>query len=632
MDYSELVKSYKKLESTQSTLEKTEIISKLFINSPKEDLDTLAHLIRGKAFSEWKNLDLGIGKKLIIKAISKATGIKEEKVKKEWKNKGDLGDAVEVIVKNKKQQTLTTKKLTLSLVQENLEKIAGAEGSGSQSKKISLIAELIGSAEPEEAKYIVRTVLENLRIGVGEGLVRDAIVKAFFSELIGLSELDGYEITGQQVGIDKQLLGSISEYRLNKVKEKTELIEIDLSDDGISKLWKKEGADVFITDRKKEIEDRLKGIVQHAYDVSTDFGEVAEVASKKGVQGLREMDIELFRPIRVMLAQKSDSMEDAFEAVGSEEGLAALEYKYDGIRVQIHKEGSDVKIFTRRLEEITDQFPEIVNAIKDSIDEEEVIVEGELVGFDPQKGYLPFQKLSKRIKRKYNIREMIEKIPVTVYLFDLIYCNGNSLIRQNLRIRWSKLNSLINKIDNSVELASHLETSDLDKAQSFYQKALDENQEGIMLKNLSKRYKPGSRVGYMVKLKPVMETLDLAIIGAEWGEGRRRDWLGSYKLACMNKETGELKSIGKMATGFTDEQLEELTNKLEDMIIQEDGRSVKLKPKVIVEVAYEEIQESPKYESGYALRFPRLVAERETLGTGDVDTLDRIRELYGKQS
>ncbi|MDY6774414.1 MAG: ATP-dependent DNA ligase, partial [Candidatus Nanohaloarchaea archaeon] len=342
--------------------------------------------------------------------------------------------------------------------------------------------------------------------------------------------------------------------------------------------------------------------------------------------GLGGMEMELFRPVKVMLAQKVESMEDGFDTVGDEDCEAALEYKYDGFRVQIHKKGEEVKVFSRRLEDVTEQFPDIVKAVKESI------IEGERVAYDPEdNSMVPFQKLSKRIKRKYDIQEMVEKIPVTVYLFDTIQMEGEVMIDEPQRERWKELKETVEEEDWDLELAHHIETSDLEEARKFYQKALNQGQEGIMLKNLDARYKPGSRVGYMVKLKPVMETLDLVIVEADWGEGRRSDWLGSYLLACREEETGDLKTVGKMATGFTDEQLEEMTQRLEPLVVESEGRHVELKPEVVVEVAYEEIQESPKYESGYALRFPRLVQVREDMDPEEANELGKVENLYESQ-
>jgi len=183
--------------------------------------------------------------------------------------------------------------------------------------------------------------------------------------------------------------------------------------------------------------------------------------------------------------------------------------------------------------------------------------------------------------------------------------------------------------EKEVRLADRIETSKEQKVQEMQQRSLSEGQEGIMMKALDAKYKPGNRVGYMVKLKPTMETLDLAIIGGEWGEGRRSGWIGSLKLGCYHPEKDEYLMVGKMATGLTDEQLEELTDRLEPLVTEENGREIKVRPKVIVEVEYEEIQKSPNYDSGYALRFPRMKQFRED--KEDSDSIEKVENLYNDQ-
>lgn len=638
MQYSRLSQCYQNLESTQSTLEKSSIMADLFEDAKPEDLEMLAHLVMGRAFPAWKDLDMGIGDKLMVKALSRTTGISEDAVEDAWREQGDLGDVATEFVGKKKQQTLAQKELTVDLVQNNLEEIAQMSGSNSQDRKIAKISELIGFATPQEAKYIVRTVIENMRVGVGEGLVRDAIVEAFFAELVTPSDFPKkLESSGLNVGIDADAEETVAGYGLfDTFAEENKVTYIDTDDLERTDFWRNgDGYDLLVIpeDTISAWEDRLAYMIQHAYDVTTDFGQVARIAAEQGPDGLDDLEIELFRPVKVMLAQKVEAMDDAFEKVGNGEGNAIIEYKYDGMRVQIHKRGDDVKVFTRRLEDVTKQFPDIVKAVKENVEVEECIIEGEAVAHDPDDwSKVPFQQLSKRIKRKYDIQEMVKTIPVAVYLFDIIYKDGESLIEAAGKERWDTLGDCIEAEDRSLVLADHIETNDPEEARAFYQKALNENQEGVMLKNMDARYKPGSRVGYMVKMKPVMETLDLVIVAADWGEGRRSEWLGSFTLACRDQETGEFLTVGKMATGITDEQLKEMTDRLDPLIEETDGRQVTIRPEVVVEVAYEEIQESPQYESGYALRFPRLVQVREDLDAERANEQEKVKRLYEEQN
>ena len=553
MKFSKLVDHLEKVESTQASLEKIEFLSDLYSESG-EDLEDVVMLSLGRISPAWKDLDLGISSKSLVDIISQASGRKEKGVEEVWKTSGDLGDAAEEMIENKKQQRLMTNELTVEKVMERLQRVSEMEKQGisqsvSQDKKKKMLADLLSSAEPEEARYLARMMLENLRIGIGEGTVRDALDSAF---------LDG---------------------------ENSEL-------------------------------------VQQAYDYSNDFRRVAQ-ASREGVEELEKIDLELFRPVKSMLAQKVENIEEGFETVGKP---AAVDYKYDGLRAQIHVKDGEVKIFTRRLENITDQFPDVKKFVESQVDSKNCIIDSEIVGMKDGE-VIPFQRLSKRIKRKYEIEKLRNEIPVELRPFDLIY-EQDSLMEEPYSERWSRLESIIDE-NEDVRLADHVETSEVEEVNEMQQASLGENHEGVMMKSLDAEYKPGSRVGYMVKLKPVMETLDLAIIGAQWSEGRKSGWLGRLKLGCWNEENQEYEMVGRMSSGLTDEQLEEVTERLKPLIKSEDGRDVELRPEVLVEVEYEEIQESPTYNSGFALRFPRLKSFRDD--KEKADSKEKLENLYDSQ-
>ncbi|MFB6200271.1 MAG: ATP-dependent DNA ligase [Candidatus Nanohaloarchaea archaeon] len=557
MEYSALVDTYEQLEQTQSTLEKTSILAELY-SQHSEELEKLVLLSMGRSFPEWKDLDLGLSSNMMVDIIQEATGRTEEEIENVWKNEGDLGNAAEQMVENKTQQRLMTQDLTVQKVRNKLEKVAkmqkeGLSQSVSQDKKKKEIADLISSATPREAKYLTRTVLRTMRLGVGEGIVRDALAEAFF---------DG---------------------------ENTEKI-------------------------------------QRAYDLTNDFTKVAE-ACKDSVEALENLEMELFQPINSMLAKKVETVEEGFEEVGTP---AAIDYKYDGMRAQIHIGEEDVKIFTRRLEDVTKQFPDVKKAVKEHVEEKNIVIDCEIVAYDPEDfSTVPFQKLSKRIKRKYDIQKLKKEIPVEVRPFDLLY-RQESTIDQKYSDRWNQLNQIVDEEKKKLRIVDHEETEQTEDVQKMQQESLAKGHEGIMMKAVDKEYKPGSRVGYMVKLKPTMETLDLAVIAAKWGEGRRSDWLSRLRLGCWDKERQEYRMIGKLATGLTDEQLEEITEKLKPLITEEDGREVQVRPEIIIEAEYEEIQKSPNYDSGYALRFPRMKQFRED--KEEADSLEKVENLYQQQN
>jgi len=564
MEYSILADTYEKLEEMSSKLGKTDILSELFSKTPSEELPKVVLLAAGRVFPAYSEYELGIATQMMIKAISKATGFSAEDIEKKFKKTGDLGTTTEECIKSRKQTTLFKKRLTVSIVFENLQKIAFATGAGSQERKLNLIAELMTSAQPKEARYIVRTILQELRIGVAEGIIRDAIVKAFL------------------------------------VKE------------GMS----------------KEEKNEVTSAVDYAWNILSDFGEIAKITKERGVKGLKRVKLRLGQPIQVMLGEKAESIEEIIKKFGK----VAAEYKYDGLRTQIQKKDDKIWIYTRRLEDVTKQFPDLVKLCKKGLKTNECIVEGETLGINPKTGLpLPFQMLSQRIHRKYDVEKMAIEIPVQIHLFDIVYLDGKILFDKSFKERRKILESIVKIIPQKFELAKQIITDDVKKAEKFYQEALNAKQEGLFLKVLDSTYVFGRHVGGWYKIKPIMETLDLVIVGATWGVGSRANWLSSYVLACRDSDTGKFLPCGMMGTGLTEDQFQLMTDTLKDLIIEERGREVKIRPKIVVEVAYQEIQKSPNYESGYALRFPRLMRIREDKSSDEVDTIERVSSLFKTQ-
>lgn len=259
-------------------------------------------------------------------------------------------------------------------------------------------------------------------------------------------------------------------------------------------------------------------------------------------------------------------------------------------------------------------------------------MEGEAVAVDPEtRRPKAFQDILRRFRRKYDVDKMTREIPFETYIFDILYVDGETMIDVPFRDRRKRLEEVIKPIARKLELAQQIITDDPRVAEKFYNQALAMGHEGVMIKNLDAPYIPGARVGHMYKIKPVMETLDLVITGGLWGTGKRTGWLSSYILAVRDSEAGGFLSVGRVGTGVTEEQLEEFTQRLKPLIESEAGTKVRVKPEVVVEVAFQEIQRSPKYKSGYALRFPRIVRIREDKSPDDADTMERIHRLYRLQ-
>ncbi len=558
MDYSRICEIYHALENTSKGLEKTEILAG-FLGEIRKNPEFI-YLVQGKIFADFDARETGISTQIAIRAIAKATGVADSDVVTQFKEFGDLGKSAEFLMKDmKKQKALFSSKLSVEKVLVNLRKICTFSGKGTVESKINLIVELLHSATPVEAKYIIRTILADLKIGVGSGIIRDAIAISCF--------------------------------------------------------------------KPKDLEEKKKYVlaVQEAYDKATDFAEVFESSCK---DELDKIKLKPGKPVKVMLFPKAHDIEDAFRIVGRP---AAFEYKYDGFRVMINKEKSGtIKIFTRRLEEVTHQFPEILKYVQENVKGANFILDAEAVGYDSKTGkYTDFQSISQRIKRKYHVEEMAKAFPIELTIFDIIYFNDKNLIDESFIERRKLLQKIVNQKKFKIILAKQIITDDIKKATKFYEEALAENQEGLMGKNLNSPYKPGARVGYAVKIKPEDKDFDLVITGAEWGNGKRAGWLTSFDVSCQNE--GVFLEIGKVSTGLKEldgDELsyKEMTEKLKKLIVEEHGKSVTVRPEIVVTVQYQNIQKSPTYTSGYALRFPRISRIREDRGVGDIATIDEVRE------
>ena len=562
MLYLELCQLYAKLESTSKRLEKTEILSEFLKKIKHEKNKEIIYLLKGRIFPDYEERETGISTQLAIKALGKSTGISEKEIVKLWKKIGDLGLVAEQITKNKKQKTLSEKKLTVEKVLENLKKLPELTGKGTVEKKIALIAELFTAASPLEARYIMRTLLSDLRTGTGEGVLRDAIVYAC---------------------LDKE-------------------------------------------------DKEAYTAVQEAYDKATDFALVFEKACKNK-KALEETELMPGKPVKVMLAQKAESIEDGFKTIGKP---AAFEYKYDGFRMMINKdEEGEIKIFTRRLDNVTKQFPDVVKYVKENVNAKTFIIDSEAVGYNPEtKKYMPFQYISQRIRRKYDIEKIAKQLPIELNIFDIIYCNGKNLIKEPFKERRKIIEKIIQEKKFHIVLAKQIITDNEKEAEKFYEQALKDRQEGVMIKNLEAPYKPGARVGYMLKLKPGENDFDLVIVKAESGTGKRGGWLSSYTVAC--REKGKLLEIGKVSTGLKEKEeqglsYKEVTRKIKPLITSERGREVEVKPELVVTVRYQNIQKSPTYSSGYALRFPRFTRLRPDRSVNDIAPLSEIEKEYKRQ-
>jgi DNA ligase-1 len=365
-------------------------------------------------------------------------------------------------------------------------------------------------------------------------------------------------------------------------------------------------------------------LVRKANMITGDIGKVAAVAKAQGKDGVSKLQLQVFQPIKPMLAQTAEGVREALKQHG---GKTAFEYKLDGARVQIHISKETVRIFSRRLTDVTESFPEIVHLARTRIKAGEAILEGEIIGVGESGGPIPFQHLMRRFRRVRNIEDMVEKVPVQLQLFDLIYFDGRSLIDNPYYERRKKLE----KICGNITLTKQRITANLSEAESFLKEAIDSGHEGLVAKKLDSPYTPGIRGKSWFKIKESLEPLDLVIVAAEYGYGRRHNWLSDYYLAARDPETEDFLVVGKTFKGLTDEEIIEMTRRLKELAVKEEHRRVTVVPRIVVEVAYNEIQESPKYRCGMALRFARISRIRDDKNPEAADTIQKIRRIYEKQ-
>jgi len=390
--------------------------------------------------------------------------------------------------------------------------------------------------------------------------------------------------------------------------------------------------------------------LEHAYNVSSDLGKVAETIASKGLKGIEQFEIVLFNPIRPMLADRVKSEEESIEKMGIE---FAAEYKLDGERVQVHVDGKKVVLFSRSLENISKYYPDIIENIPQAVEADQVILEAEAVAINENSGeFLPFQELMHR-RRKYKIEKAVTQYPITVNFFDVLYCNGKSYLDKDYIGRRRLLEKIV-KEDNFVKHVPMTIVKSQNEVEDFLENSINSGCEGLMLKMTDKPYQAGSRGNYWLKLKreyrnELGDSLDLVVIGAYFGKGRRTGRYGTLLLASYDEDTDTFTSICKVGTGFTDEYLDQLYQILSDKVtIKKNPRinsemeaNVWFEPELVIEVVASEITLSPihkaardvmRKDTGLALRFPKFTGKiRVEKFAEDASTNEEVITLYKGQ-
>ena len=578
MKFSIISDAFQQMEATTKRLELTDILVKLIQEIPEDVIAKAIYLIQGKLRPNFEGVELGIAEKLVMRAMSKSSGIPLKKIEDDYNKGGDLGQTAENILQQKIQTTFASEVITLEKVYDTLFKISKLEGKGSQEMKMKYVSSMLNDATPQESKFILKILLGTLRLGIAENTVMDALAIAF---------------TGK--------------------KENREIIE-------------------------------------NAYNVSSDLGKVAEVISTGGVEEIEKFQIKLFSPIRPMLADRIKSGEETVEKF--QEKFAA-EYKLDGERAQIHKQKDKIEIFSRSLEIITSYYPDIVEKISKLIISEDVILEAEVVAMNSNSGdFLPFQELMHR-RRKYEIEEAVIKYPITVNFFDVLFSEGKNC----MDMRYEERRELLEKIIKQDDFARLIPMSIIESKEQVLEvleNSINSGCEGLMLKHLDSTYRAGIRGSNWLKLKreyqnELGDSLDLVVVGAFFGKGRRTGKYGTLLLSTYNDEEDVFPSICKVGTGFTDESLDQLyqilspkvTLKKNPRIVSEMEADVWFEPELVIEIVASEITQSPihktaldkiKEGTGLALRFPKFTGKiRTEKNSEDASTDEEVIALYKVQ-
>lgn len=580
MRYSIIADAYERIEATTKRLEMTELLADLFRRTPKGIIDKVVYLSQGKICPDYMGIELGVAEKLAIRAIAASSGKREGEVEELYRRVGDLGRATEVLLERRSQSTLFREALTVEDVHDAFDKISRSTGPGSVDSKIRLLTKLLNNASPKEGKYIVRTALGKLRLGIADMTILDALSVAF----AGTKEL------------------------------------------------------------REEIE--------RAYNLSSDLGYVAKKVAEEGLDGIKRFGIILGRPIRPMLAERLSSPSEILEKLG---GRGSAEYKYDGLRVQAHISGDSILLFSRRLENITGQFPDVVSHLREAVESNGAVLEGECVGVDPNTGeMMPFQMISQRRGRKYMVEEMAEEIPVIFFAFDALYA-GRDLTREPYPVRRRELEGIVRETD-FVKIAERRIVSDPMELEAYFEHAISLGCEGLVVKSLQENsvYQAGARGWLWIKYKrsykaEAIDTFDLVPVGAFMGRGKRAGTYGALLMAAYNDEEDVFETICKLGSGFTDEDLKALPEKMKPYVIGHKHPRVKsqiepdvwLVPSLVMEIAADEISLSPLHTcskdsirrgSGFALRFPRFTGNwRADKSPEDATTSKEVAEMYRNQ-
>lgn len=581
MLFKELANYYDKLEAVSSRIEMVKILTELCERINSKEISKTIYMTQGVLAPPFDGIEFGIAEKIVQDALAIATGFDKAYVEKYYKKSGDLGTAAQNLKTESRLKRMNETKLNVVEVYQEMMKIAKTSGEGSKEVKIRILANMIASASPQEAKYIVRYPIGQLRLGVGDATILEALAAM---------------ATG---------------------------------------------------DRKK------KDPLERAYNICSDLGSIAEMVKEGGLEAVQNMRITLFKPIRPALAERLQTTQDIVNKLGK----CAVEQKYDGFRCQVHKSGKRVRIFSRRLEDTTAMFPDLAEAALKDIKADKIIFEGEALAYNEStEQFLPFQETIQR-KRKHGISEKIEQLPLHLFGFDLMYLDGQEYINQPYHKRRSSLEKVL-KCSKIITPTTMIMTDSAKELQSFFETSIENGLEGIIAKDLNAPYTTGARKFAWIKMKrsymgELSDTVDLVIVGYYLGRGNRAEFkFGGLLCAVYNDKKDIFETVSRIGTGFTEKQMTELQEKLSKTTLKHKPARVDaiitpdfwVEPNYVVTINADEITRSPMHtcgrskerdiETGYALRFPRIVGDsviRADKSPEQATTTDEIIEMFELQ-
>jgi DNA ligase-1 len=496
---------------------------------------------------------------------------------------------------------------------------AVAEAS-SRLAKTGLLADLLrrlAAAEIEIAIGILSGEPRQGRIGIGFATLwaaRDSPA----SETPGLQLVDVDDAFTQIAAIKGAGAAATRHERLRDLLRRATRTEQDFIVRLLTGELRQGALEAVLVDAVAKASDNSAPAIRRAMMMAGTLAPVAKAALITGESGLAAFGVQLFQPVQPMLAQPAGDVEEALGQLGND---VSLEWKLDGARIQVHKSGDDVRVFSRNLRDVTPAVPEVAAAVR-GLAAREAILDGEVIALRSDGAPHPFQVTMQRFGRKLDIERMRADIPLTPFFFDCLYADGESLIDTPQESRVARLS----RVTPSLVVPLLLRPTH-ERAQQFLDETLRRGHEGVLVKALGTGYAAGRRGQQWLKVK-IARTLDLVVLAAEWGHGRRTGWLSNLHLGARDPEHGGFIMLGKTFKGLTDEMLAWQTDKLRSLEISHDRHTVFVKPELVVEIAFNEVQESPQYPGGLALRFARVKGYRQDKSVADADTIETIRDIY----